>query len=350
MPDRAAAQQRADQVQAFRRELHALAAAGVSPLTAEQQQAIRIYHDSLLAQLSARYDIDRDARAGQLSRGMRIAAFFAAATLTAAIYALVARFWGRLDMPLQATLLCLAPLGALIGVELAARRERTLYVASIFALVAYGAIWLAIIELSRTLDVPLVPASVWAAGLFGVALALAYGFQVLLGLSLFALVVALAGSLFQVAGSPWPALVEFPEIVLLVGFAVSALAPSLGRAHRPFAAVTRLVGLGVAMLALLMLGGWPQTSLIPAPDHAVAVLYQVLTVLVCVIVLVLAIRNRWNESVGLASIVLTLFLLSRFVEWFWDRIPRYLFFLVLAVLAFGWLFALRRVRARLERR
>ena len=128
--------------------------------------------------------------------------------MTAAVAALVGRFWAGLDLPLQATLLCAFPLISLGGVELAARRERTLYVASLFALVAYGTFWLAIWVLSDTLNIPLSPPWIWGAVFFGVGLSLPYRFRLILAATLTTLIVALAGTVgfglgtaFSAAGS-----------------------------------------------------------------------------------------------------------------------------------------------------
>src|SRR5262245_39193251 len=202
-PDRAAAQHRANRIRAFRAELDALLAASALTLTPEQRQSIDSYHDNLLRTLASAHDVDRTETEGQLSRGMQIAALLGALALTAAISSLVSRYWGRLELPVQATLLCAFPLMSLVGVELAARRERTLYVSSIFALAAFGTYWLAVVTLGQLLDVPLTPPAIWGGALFGLALALPYGFRVILGSALVALLVALGGSVFQASGMPW---------------------------------------------------------------------------------------------------------------------------------------------------
>jgi hypothetical protein len=72
--------------------------------------------------------------------------------------------------------------------------------------------------------------------------------------------------------------------------------------------------------------------------------------IVAVSVLVLAVRHHWTETVNITVVLLTFFLLSRFVDWFWELLPRYIFFLLLAAIAFGWLLLLRRIRGRLVRR
>jgi uncharacterized membrane protein len=62
----------------------------------------------------------------------------------------------------------------------------------------------------------------------------------------------------------------------------------------------------------------------------------------------MGIRKQWLETVYLSAAALTLFLLVRFVDWFWTALPRYVFFSLLALMAFVWLIALRRLRQRLR--
>jgi hypothetical protein len=347
MPDRADAQKRVDQIHAFRAELAALKAAGRSPFTTDQETAVSDFHDRELLRLAAEYDIDRSERAGQLSAGMRLLSFFGAVTLTAAIYSLVARFWGRFDLPSQATLLAAFPLVALIGVELSARRERTLYIASLFALVAYGSFWLAVGVLSETLNVPVMPIFIWAGALFGLALALPYGFRVVLAVALTALAVAIPASLLAVAGLEWPLLFDRLELVTAAGFSLIVLSFPLVRVNRSFPAVTRLVGFFIGLLGLLVLSLNGRMSLLPVSPRASEVAYQALMFVVSVAVLVVSIRWGWRETLRLAAVMLTLFLLTRYLDWFWELLPRYVFFLILAAVAFASLVILRRFRARL---
>jgi uncharacterized membrane protein len=342
------AQRRANRIRAFRAELEALLAANVTTLTPEQRESITRYHDALLLELAAEHDIDRSEAAGRLSRGMQIAAFIAAVALTAAVYSLVARFWGRLELPVQATLLCAFPLVALAGVELSAQRERTLYIASIFALVAYGTYWLAVFVLSELLNVPVTPPALWGGALFGVALALPYGFRVIFGAALLSLLVALAGSVFQAADMPWTLAVEFPEIITAAAFMFVLVAPRLGATHPAFAAVTRGVAVSVGFLGLLVLSSAGPASLLPTPSRVSELIYQGVTLLASVIALMVSVRRQWLETMYIAAGALTVFLFIRFVDWFWDALPRSVFFLLLAALAFAWLLALRRVRGRVD--
>jgi hypothetical protein len=344
--DRAEAQRRVQRIRAFRAELDALTAADVTRLSEAQREEITRYHDALLQRLAAEHDVDRSDAASQLSRGMQITSFIAAIALTAAVYSLVARFWGRFDLPVQATLLCAFPLMALVGVELSARRERSLYIASIFALVAFGTYWLAVFVLSDLLNLPVTPPALWGGALFGVALALPYGFRVIFGAGMFTSLVALAGSIFQAADMPWTLVPEFPEIITSAAFLFALAAPRLAGRRHPLTPVIRGVAFGVGFAGLLLLSTAGPASLLPTPSHITEWIYQALMLIVSAIVLTISVRKQWLESMYIAAGALTMFLLIRFVDWFWDALPRFVFFLVLAAVAFAWLLALRRLRAR----
>lgn len=346
---KAAAQRRVNRIHAFRAELDALTAAGVANLSDGQREAITAYHNTILRRLAAEHDVDRTVAAGQLSRGMQIAAFITAIALTAAVYSLVERFWGRLDLPLQATLLCAFPLLALIAVELSAQRERSLYVASIFAVLAFATYWLAVFVLSSLLNVPVTTPALWGGALFGAALALPYGFRLIFGASLVAMLTALSGSVFEAAGAPWTVVPEFPEIITAAAFMLLIAAARVGLLHPAFAAVTRGVSLTVGFLGLLVLSVAGPASLLPVSAPVSELIYQAVLLLTSTLVLVLSVRRQWLESAYIAAVALTVFIFSRFFDWFWDLMPRFVFFLLLAAIAFGWLLALGRMRRRLRR-
>ena len=348
MPDRDTAQRRVHRIVAFRDELDALTTAGVVALAEDQRQAIATYHEGLLQQYGAQFDVDRTTTAGQLSHGMRLASFFGAATLTAAIYSLVDAVWGRLEFPMQATLLCLFPLSSLVGVELSARRECTLYVASLFAIVAYGTFWLAIVVLTDLVNLPLTPIPIWAAVLFGLGLALAYGFRVILAAALVALVVALAGSMFQSAGILWTTAFDKPDLGTFLSFGLLLFAPYLARVDRSFGPTTRLTALLMGFTGLLLLANIGDMSLFPASNTTVQIFYQVVMLVATSAALVIGVRCQMSETVRTAATALSLFLLIRFIDWFWDALPAYAFFFALAALAFGWLLVLRRIRGRMS--
>ncbi|MDH4066812.1 MAG: hypothetical protein OEW19_20620 [Acidobacteriota bacterium] len=345
---RRAAQRRADRIRAFRDEVSALQAEQACPLTEEQLAAIAAHHGRLLAGLSEHFDIDRSADAGQLSKGLRLASLLGAAALVAAITTLIERVWGRLGLASQVTMLCAFPLASLAGVQMAAERERTRYVAGLLALVACGTAWVAIVLTSRVLDIPFSALLLWPGVGFGLALAMSYGFRSVLAISLAALTAAMAGVFFEAGGVPWTALVERLEPLAGSALAMAMLARYAGAAGDGFEESTRLTGMVIGLGALLGLASVHGASLLAFSPAAALYFYQAVMLVVSLVLLWRRLRADDSVGVGVLSAYLSLFLLIRYVDWFWDALPAWAFFLGLAAVALtsiGWL---RRRRGRLE--
>ncbi len=348
MPSRLEAQRRVDRIRAFRKELTTLEIEGANPLTADQVASVAAHHDRVLAVLARRFDVDRSESAGHLSRGLRLASLFGGATLVAAIAALVTRTWGDLSLPAQVTLLIVFPLAALAGVDVAARRERTLYVSSLFALTACGTAWLAVAMTARLLDLPFSVWLLWPGIVFGLALATSHGFRLVLAVTLTALVAAVAGAFFEAAAAPWTVVVERLEPLAVSAWGLVVLAPLLAGAGDRFGETARTTGLLIGFGALLVLASIQGTSLLPLPAAAAARVYQGVMLVAALACLAHGLRTGASPTVTISATALGLFLLIRYVDWFWDVVPAWAFFLALAVLAFVSMAVLGRWRRRLE--
>ncbi len=92
--DRAQAQQRANDILVFQRELQRLDQEQAFRLEPAQAQQLADYHLALLDSYRDRFDIDHDLRSQQLSLGMRVASFFGALAFAASVFLLFYRFWG----------------------------------------------------------------------------------------------------------------------------------------------------------------------------------------------------------------------------------------------------------------
>lgn len=340
------AQARADQIRAFRRELRALGEAEVIQLSEDQQAEVTAYHDQVLASLTREFDVDRSEREGQLSRGLRLASIFGAVTLVAAVTALVYRVWGALSMPAQVTLLTAFPLAALAGVQVAAEREQTRYVAGLFALVACGTAWFAIGAIPHLLDLPMSELLLWPAGAFGVAVAASYGFRLVFTLSIAVFLIAFASVFFGAAGVPWPMLFERPEPLAAGAFVLLTATSQFAPLGEGFDRAARHAALAVGLGALLVLATARGTSLLAFAPGTSLVLYQVVFVPVALILLWRALGAGDRTGSSLIAAALALFLVIRYVDWFWDRLPAWSFFLVLAAISFASIAALRRARRR----
>src|SRR5262249_31589633 len=137
--ERGEAQARLDRVRAFGGELDALEREGVLVLDRGQREAVRVYHDRLAADLSARFDVDRSDAQRQMSIGMRIASLVGAIALRAGVFLFSSRFWGWLPGVAQIATLAAAPTAALAVNEMAPRVDRSRHFLFIAALVACSA-------------------------------------------------------------------------------------------------------------------------------------------------------------------------------------------------------------------
>ena len=66
-------------------------------------------------------------------------------------------------------------------------------------------------------------------------------------------------------------------------------------------------------------------------------------------VVALGIRRDWPETAQCGVVFFTLFLYTKFFDWWWDWMPKYLFFFLVGLTALLVLIALRRMRAARQR-
>ena len=136
MDNKQKAQRRADQIQAFYDEVESLEAEEVLKLGAEQLESVARYHESLLKDLTKKYDIDTSSRQKQLSTGMKIASFIGALAMAASVLFLFYQFWGYLLTPLQVSILVSAPLLTLFATYWVSQWEATGYFAKLLGMVS----------------------------------------------------------------------------------------------------------------------------------------------------------------------------------------------------------------------
>ena len=342
---RRAAQQRADAITGFRSELDRLREEGLPAPDAAWAGAIRQHHDALLAQLAQRYDIDRSAGARHLSLGMRIVSFLGAVAMAAAVYFLFQRFWGLLPTAWQVIVLVGASFGSLLGCWIVGTRDASGYFTKLAALVAFTCFVLNLILMGELFNISpsdkaLLP---WAA----LALLLAYACD--LRLLLVAAVVCLAGFIAARTGTfggmYWLDFGQRPENFLPAALVFFLLPQFLDqRAHAGFAATWRIAGLLCLLLPVLLLANWAWGSYLPGSAGAIERFYQVAGFALSAAAIWLGIRRGWGEVVNTGVTFFFLFLYTRFFDWWWDAVPKYLFFLLIAATAVLMLFVFGRLR------
>lgn len=342
--DRTQAQARIDRVHAFRAEMVALADEGVAVPTDLVEQ-IAAHHDVLLQHLAANFDVDTSHEQKQLSFGMRIASFLGALALSAAVYFFFLRFWGAFGTAVQVTILIAAPLLATAGVEFAARRERTLYFASIVALVAFATFVLDLSMLGNIFNVTPTQNAFLGWGLFALLLAYAYGLRLMLVAGLTSLMGYLAATVGTWCGGYWLSFGERPENFLLAGFTMTVIGLLRHRLQPSFAAVYRVYGMLTVFIAILILANWGAISYSDLANATIENAYQVLGFVLAGFTIWLGIRRQWSGLINLGSTFFVLYLYTKLFDWWWEWMPKYLFFLLVGLVAIAMLLVLRRLRS-----
>ena len=348
---KARAQARADQIEAFTHELGELDREGVIRLAHDDRARIEDYHARLLERLAGVFDVDRTERQRRMSLGMRIASLIGAVTLSAAVVLFFNRMWGLLATPAQLAVLAAAPLVLLGAVDLAARREKTLYVASILAITATAAFILDVSVVGVIFNMRPSPVAFALWGAFALVVAYTYGLRLLLGAGIAMSMLFLCMIAARAAGIDLGASIARPEPLLPAGalaFAASFLPANRRRAGFPEA--WRLAGSVAVLLPLIFLSTWSGVfSYLPWTGHVTGSLYDVAGFVLGAAGIWFGVRAGWREVVQAATGFLVIFTFAKCFDWWWDWMPRYLFFLLLGGLAVAVLVILGRIRARQRR-
>lgn len=342
--DKDKAQLRVDRIHAFRAELTELEGEGVLALPADALQQIDAHHTKLLRRLALDYDVDISREQKQLSWGMRIASFLGALALAAAVFFFFYRFWGALGTTAQVGILISAPLLATLGVEFAARRESSLYFASLLALVAFACFVLDLSMLGQIFNITSTQNAFLAWGLFGLILAYGYGLRLVLVAALTSLLGYLSATIGTWSGVYWLSFGERPENFLLGGVALFAVGLFGQGLHSGFNAIYRIYGLLVLFIAILILSNWGAGSYLPYSNSVIENSYQTAGFVLAGLTIWLGIRRHWAGVANLGSTFFVIFLYTKLFDWWWDWMPKYLFFLLMGLVAVLLLLVLQRLR------
>lgn len=339
------AQRRTDRIRAFREELETLQQEEVLVLDQEQRARLDGHHRELLERFASLYDVDVSGADKQLSWGMRIVSFLGALAMSAAVFFFFYRFWGLLGTGAQVGILIAAPVIAVLGVDFAARREKTLYFASLLSLIAFTCFVLDLLVLGAIFNITPSQNAFLVWGAFALILAYALGLRLMLVAGMTCVMGYLAATVGTWSGCYWLSFGERPENFIAAG-ALLALAGSLPhRRHGGFPNIYRVYGFLAIFIAILILSNWGSISYLPWSPHAIEAGYQVLGFLLSGAVIAIGIRQRWSGMTNLGSTFFALYLYTKFFDWWWDWMPKYLFFLLLGLSAILILLVLKRLRA-----
>ena len=345
MTTRVEAQARVDQIQAFRRELDLLQTNGPLQLSAEQRRAVDEYHNALARELTATFDIDSDVRGKQLSLGMRIASFLGALSLAASVFFLFYRFWGELNVAWQVSILVAAPLLTFCFAVWLRSRDFAGYFTKLAALVSFCCFVLDLSMLGQIFNITPSPNAfvVWAA--FAMILAYGMDMRLLLVAAILCWVAYIAARVGTWSGAYWIHFGERPENFFPSAVALLLVPHFLDhRRFHGFAATYRVSGLVALLMPILVLSIWGEGSYLLFDPSLIEGTYQIVGLALSALAIWFGIRRGFAHVVNTGVTFFVVLLYTKIYDWWWDIMPKYLFFLVAGLTAILLLLVLRRLR------
>jgi uncharacterized membrane protein len=341
------AQQRADDIQVFRAEVERLEGEGVLRVGDDVRREVARHHDELLARYAREFDIDRDVQAKQLSLGMRIVSFLGALALAASVFFLFYQFWGWFPTSVQVTILIAAAIGTFVATFWIQGRDSTGYFSKLAAMVAFACFVLNIAMLGQIFNITpsdraLLP---WAALAF--LLAYACDLRLLLAAGILCAIAFVSARTGTWSGIYWIHFGERPENFFPAAFLIFFVPQLID--HRRFAGfgpIYRVFGLLALLLPMLVLAHWGSISYLPFDWNMVEGIYQTLGFVVSAAAIGYGTRRHWPEVVNTGVTLFVIFLYTKFYDWWWEAMPKYLFFLVMGLSAILLLVIFRRLRSR----
>ncbi len=342
---RSEAQLRADEIRIFQRELDRLEKENVLALTEEQRRAVAEHHQRLLAQYTQTYDIDRDVQAKQLSLGMRIASFLGALALAASAFFLFYQFWGLLSTTAQVVTLSLAALGTFVATVWIQGRDSTGYFTKLAAMVAFACFVLDVAMLGQIFNITPSDKALIVWGALAFLLAYTCDLRLLLAAGILCVIGYVSARTGTWGGMYWLYFGKRPENFFPAA-AILFLVPQLINHARfaGFAPVYRVFGLLTLFLPVLVLANWAGASYLRFDPAVVKGMYQVFGFVGSAAAIWLGARRQWPEVVNTGMTLFVIFLYTKFFDWWWQIMPKYLFFLVLGLTAILFIAVLRRLR------
>lgn len=340
------AQARADQVLAFRAEQKILTEQGLLPLSDDDAANIRTYHDGLLQQLQQGLNIDLNDNARHLSLGMQIVSFLGATALAASLFFLFYQYWGYFATASQVTLLVTAPLLSLALALWLQRVDGSGYYAKLAALVSFVAWVLNIVMLGSIFNITPSPNAFAVFACYGFMLAYMLHVRLLLAAAILCSFMFIGAQFGSWMGSYWVYAGEYPEHFLLTSLLFFALPLKLSQQrYDGFANLYQILSSIVFFIAVLILANWGRVSYLPWSVELVEGVYQLLGFAASALLVLYGIRTHAAKLMLTGNVFFALFLYTKFFDWWWDWLPKYLFFLLVGLTAILALTMFNRFRA-----
>jgi uncharacterized membrane protein len=340
------AQQRADQIRQFQAELDIIEKENIARLDSHQRMAISSYHQGLLSSLAKTFDIDESNREKQLSLGMRIASFLGALGLAASVFFFFYQFWGNFTTKVQVLLLITAPLITLVGTIMATRLEATGYFSKIIGLVCIACFVLNLVMLGQIFNITPSENAFFVWSVFAFLLAYATDARLLLAAGIISFACYLSMQAGTWSGCYWLNFGERPENFFssaIVMFMIPAIVTH--KRFSGFDTIYRVFAMLLFFLPILILSNWGAVSYIALDNSIIEGMYQVSGFIFSACAIWIGLKKNWPDAVNTGNVFFVIFLYTKFYDWWWDWMPKYIFFLIIGLTAILALLIFKRLRS-----
>lgn len=276
---------------------------------------------------------------------MRIASFIGALGLAASVFFVFYQFWGRISTNAQVIILVSSPLIGVVATMYAAHRDSTGHYAKLVGMVTFACFVLNLSMFGQIFNI--IPSDkafiVWA--IFALLIAYASDSRLLLAAGIICLACFLSARMGTWSGYYWLYFGYrpenfFPAAILLF------LVPSF-ISHKQFSnfdITYRVFAMLLFFIPVLVLANWGSGSYMNLKIDSVEVLYQTIGFIVSATAIWIGIRSNWTEVINTGNVFFVIFLYTKFYDWWWDWMPKYLFFLVIGLTAVLFLLIFKRLR------
>lgn len=345
--NRTLAQARADQIRSFRLEQAALAEQGIL-LPSDTNQAVHQYHQQLLRELQQAQDVDLSAGAQHLSLGMQIVSFLGACALAASLFFLFYQYWGYFDCVVQVSILIATPVLSLSVALWIARFDSSGYYAKLAALISFVSWVLNISMLGSIFNITASPNAFAVFSLYGFLLAYLLHVRLLLAAGIICACIFIGAKFGTWMGSYWIYMGKNPEHFLISALLFFILPITLDQSRfNGFTRIYQVFSTIIFFVSVLILSNWGWASYLPWPVEVIEGCYQVAGFITSAFLVAYGLRRHNAQLMLTGNVFFALFLYTKFFDWWWDWMPKYLFFLMIgltAVLALAIFNRLRKVQ------
>ena len=343
------AQERVDRIGRFRAELAELEREGGLVLAAEQRARLETHLEGVLARLRRDFGADITESARRISWGLRVVSVLGVAALGAALVLFLHRVWGHLPAAVQVVVLAGVPLALLGAAEEAFRRRVDRFQVGLLAVSGAVVFALALDALRSVLNIGESP-QVWlAVSAFAVLAAHAYGLRLLLAAGLAVGCVYTAAMATATEGAAWDAWGLRGQYLLPAATVLYSVPWWTGRwgGHGELGRVYRWCGAAMGLLGLLLVSVVGHLCCGGLEAGAVRAGWQLAGLALSAGIIAHGIRGGWGGLVNVGAVGFVVFLFVRLHAWWWDWMPKYLFFLVVGLIAAGLGYGFWRLRRRI---